>query len=51
MWTSTNMEVHLGMVRVLTGSQEADVLDVSEVILWWYYRLKFRQSRRSPYRI
>jgi len=28
--TSIDVEMHLGMVRVLTGSQEADVLDVSQ---------------------
>jgi len=28
-----DVEVYLGMVRVLLGSQEADILDVSEVSL------------------
>jgi len=28
MWTSINVEVHLDMVRVLTRSQKADVLEV-----------------------
>jgi len=31
MWTSTNVEVHLSMVRVLTRGQKADVLEVG---LW-----------------
>jgi len=30
---STDVEVYLGMVRVTTGSQEADVSDVSKVSL------------------
>jgi len=28
-----DVEVHLGVVRVLLGSQEADILNVSEVSL------------------
>jgi len=31
--TSMDIEIHLDMVRVLTGNQESDISEVSEVAL------------------
>ena len=32
---SIDVEVYLGIFRVLSGDQEADILDVLEVSLWY----------------
>ena len=34
-WEITDVEIHLDMVRVLLRAQKADVLDISEVSLWY----------------
>ena len=34
---SADVEVYLDMVRVLSGDQKMDVLDVLKVSLWQYY--------------
>jgi len=38
LWTSMDVEVYLDIIRVLTGSQKANVSDISEVSLWQYTR-------------
>jgi len=34
-WTSTNVEVYLDMIRVLSGGQKVDILEVG---LWYCFR-------------
>jgi len=35
-WTSIDVEVYLGIVKVLFRDQEADISDVLEVSLWYF---------------